>query len=80
MRQITLRVPDELHDLAANAANEHGQSLNTFATNALLSQVRAKSYSEWRAMVEQSHRSTRYRGLSAEGVTRLATLTGDESR
>jgi uncharacterized protein (DUF1778 family) len=79
MRQITLRVPDELHDLAASAANEQGQSLNTFATNALLSQVRAKSYSEWRAMVEQSHRSSRYRGLTAEAIERLATLTGDES-
>jgi uncharacterized protein (DUF1778 family) len=79
MRQITLRVPDELHDLAANAADQQGQSLNTFATNALLAQVRAKSFSEWRSMVEQSHRAANYRGLSAAGLERLTTLTGDEA-
>jgi hypothetical protein len=78
MRQITLRVHDELHDLAANAAEQQGQSLNTFATNALLAQVRAKSFGEWRAMVDRSHRAANYRGLSQGGLDRLSALSGDE--
>ncbi len=78
MRQITLRVPDELHDLAASAAQAQGQSLNSFATGAILAQLRARSFSEWRQMVEDSHRASNYRGLSAVGLEALRTLTGNE--
>jgi HicB family len=78
MRQITLRVPDDLHELATAAAESQQQSLNSFAMNALLAQVRAKSYGEWRLHVEHSHRAANYRGLSPAGREVLATLTGDE--
>ncbi len=79
MRQITLRVPDELHDLAASAAEAQGQSLNSFATGALLAQVRARSFTEWRQMVEDSHRAAGYRGVSPEALEVLRTLTGNET-
>lgn len=78
MRQITLRVPDELHDLAASAAHAQGQSLNSFATGAILAQVRARSFSEWRQLVEDSHRASSYRGLTPAGLDALRTLTGNE--
>jgi HicB family len=78
MRQITLRVPDELHDLAASAAQAQGQSLNSFATGAILAQVRARSFSEWRQMVEDSHRGSNFRGLSTAGLDALRSLTGNE--
>ncbi len=79
MKQITLRVPDELHELAAAAAESQQQSLNSFAMNALLAQVRAKSFSEWRQLVEDSHRAASFRGLPEAGLARLASLTGDET-
>ena len=79
MRQVTLRVPDDLHDLAVEAAEAQNQSLNSFAVNALLAQVRAKSFSEWRQLVDDSHRASSYRGLPAKGRARIKTLTGDES-
>ena len=79
MRQITLRVPDDLHELASAAALEQSQSLNSFAMSALLAQVRAKSFSEWRAHVDASNRSAGFRGLSTAGRARLAELNGDES-
>ena len=79
MRQITLRVPDELHELATSASEAQGQSLNSFAVGALLAQVRAKAYGEWRLMVDNSHRSASYRGLSPEGQEAIRTLTGDET-
>jgi uncharacterized protein (DUF1778 family) len=79
MRQVTLRVPDDLHDLAVEAAGLQNQSLNSFAVSALLAQVRAKSFSEWRQHVEDSHRAASFRGLSAEGIARIAELTGDEN-
>ena len=44
----------------------------------LLAQVRAKSFSEWRQMVEDSNRASSYRGLPAKGRARIKTLTGDE--
>lgn len=78
MRQITLRVPDDLHDLAASAAQAQGQSLNSFATGAILAQVRARSFSEWRQLVEDSHRASHYRGLSTAGLEALRTLNGNE--
>jgi uncharacterized protein (DUF1778 family) len=79
MRQVTLRVPDDLHDLAVEAAEAQNQSLNSFAVNALLAQVRAKSFSEWRQMVHDSHQASSYRGLSGKGKNRIKTLTGDET-
>lgn len=79
MRQVTLRVPDDLHDLAVEAAEAQNQSLNSFAVNALLAQVRAKSFSEWRQMVQDSHQASSYKGLSAKGKNRLKRLTGDET-
>lgn len=79
MRQITVRVPDDLHELATSASEAQGQSLNSFAVGALLAQVRAKSYSEWRQMVENSHRSASYRSLSIEGQVAIRSLTGDET-
>jgi predicted transcriptional regulator len=79
MRQLTIRVPDDLHDLASAAAEAQHQSLNSFATNALLAQVRAKSFSEWRQHVEASNRAVAFRGLSAAGSARLRALTGDET-
>lgn len=79
MRQVTLRVPDDLHDLAVEAAEAQNQSLNSFAVNALLAQVRAKSFTEWRQLVDDSHRSSSYRGLSSKASERITTLTGDES-
>ena len=79
MRQVTLRVPDVLHDLAVEAAEAQNQSLNSFAVNALLAQVRAKSFSEWRQMVQDSHQASSYKGLSAKGKNRLKRLTGDET-
>lgn len=79
MRQVTLRVPDDLHDLAVEAAEAQNQSLNSFAVNALLAQVRAKSFSEWRALVDHSHSASSYRGLSSNGSERITTLTGDET-
>lgn len=78
MRQITLRVPDDVHELATAAAESQQQSLNSFAVNALLAQVRAKSYSEWRLHVESSHRASSFRGISGAGRAELAALTGDE--
>jgi uncharacterized protein (DUF1778 family) len=78
MRQITLRVPDDLHELAIAAAESQHQSLNSFAVSALLAQVRAKSYSEWRTHVENSHNATSFKGLSSLGQERLLTLNGDE--
>jgi uncharacterized protein (DUF1778 family) len=77
MRQITLRVPDDLHELVTEAAVVQGQSLNTFATNALLSQVGAKSFSEWRSHIEASHRASGFRGVANLRQT-LSQLTGDE--
>lgn len=79
MRQVTLRVPDDLHDLAVEAAEAQNQSLNSFAVNALLAQVRAKSFSEWRQLVDDSNRASSYRGLSSNGSERITTLTGDEN-
>ncbi len=79
MRQITIRVPDDLHELASAAALEQSQSLNSFAMNALLAQVRAKSFSEWRAHVEASNRAAGFHGMSAAGSVRLTELTGDEN-
>lgn len=79
MRQVTLRVPDDLHDLAVEAAAAQNQSLNSFAVTALLAQVRAKSFSEWRQMVDDSNQASSYRGLSAKGRARIKTLTGDET-
>jgi HicB family len=78
MRQLTIRVPDDLHDLASAAAEAQQQSLNSFAMNALLAQVRAKSFSEWRQHVEDSNRASSFRGLSSAGSKRLRTLSGDE--
>ena len=79
MRQVTLRVPDDLHDLAVEAAAAQHESLNSFAVNALLAQVRAKSFSEWRQMVQDSHRASSYKGISAKGKNRIKTLSGDET-
>ena len=79
MRQVTLRVPDDLHDIIAAAAQEQNQSLNSFAMQALLAQVRAKSFTEWRQLVENSNRASGFRGLSSEGHTRSRSLTGDET-
>ncbi len=79
MRQITLRVPDDLHELVTAAAEAQSQSINTFAVAALLGQVRAKSYGEWRQHVENSHRATGFKGLSATALETARTLTGDES-
>jgi uncharacterized protein (DUF1778 family) len=79
MRQITLRVPNDLHELATSASEAQGQSLNSFAIAALLAQVRAKSYGEWRQMVDNSHRAAGYRGLPPEGRDTIRTLTGDET-
>ena len=79
MRQVTLRVPDDLHDLSVEAAEAQNQSLNSFAIAALLAQVRAKSFSQWRQMVDDSHRSAPYRSLSVKGKNRIKTLSGDES-
>ena len=79
MRQLTLRVPDELHELVAQAAEAQQQSVNTFAVNALLAQVRAKSYSEWREHIARSHRATGFTGMSAAGHELLRTLNGDET-
>jgi uncharacterized protein (DUF1778 family) len=79
MRQITLRVPDDLHELATWASHAQGQSLNSFAIGALLAQVRAKSCGEWRQMVDNSNRSTSAKGLSPEGQEAIRTLTGDET-
>ena len=78
MRRITLRVPDEVHDQAASAAQAQGQSLNSFATVALLAQVGERSYSEWRQLVEDSHRASNYRGLSPDVLEEHRTLTGKE--
>jgi uncharacterized protein (DUF1778 family) len=78
MRQITLRVPDDVHDLVTAAAESQQQSLNSFAVSALLAQVRAKSFSEWRQLVSDSHTAASFRGLSATGNERLSALTGDE--
>jgi HicB family len=64
LRQMTLRVPDELHKSVTEAAEVQGQSLNTFPTNALLSQVGAKSFSEWRSHIDSSHRAAGFRGTS----------------
>jgi uncharacterized protein (DUF1778 family) len=77
MKQISLRIPDELHDLALHAAEALGQSLNTFGTNALLSQVRARNYGEWREMVEASHKAAGFRGLSPEGRKQLNAMIGE---
>ena len=79
MRQITIRVNDDLHELATSASEAQGQSLNSFAVGALLAQVRAKSYGEWRQMVDSSHRSAGFRGMSPEGREAIRTLTGDEA-
>lgn len=79
MRQITIRVPDELHELATSASEAQGQSLNSFAVGALLAQVRVKSYGEWRQMVDNSHRSAGFRGMSIEGREATRTLSGDET-
>jgi HicB family len=79
MKQITLRVPDDLHELATAAAETQQQSLNSFAMNALLAQVRAKSFSEWRQLVEDSHRAASFKGLPDTALDRLASLTGDEN-
>ncbi len=78
MRQITIRVPDDLHELATSASEAQGQSLNSFAVGALLAQVRAKSYGEWRHMVDNSHRSAGFRGMSPAGQQVMRSLTGDE--
>ena len=78
MRQISLRVPDELHAVATETAEAQGQSLNTFVMSALLAQVRAKSFSEWREVVARSHRASGYPGVAAGRLDRLASLTGDE--
>ena len=78
MRRIALRVPDELHDQAASAAQAQGQSLNSFATGALLAQVRARSFFEWRQLVEDSHRAANYGGLAPDGIEELRTLTANE--
>jgi uncharacterized protein (DUF1778 family) len=79
MRQITLRVPDELHELVTSAAEAQHQSVNTFAVNALLGQVTAKSFSEWRQHIEQSHRASGFAGMSSSALERLRTMTGDEA-
>ena len=78
MRQITLRVPDELHDLLATAAAAQRQSVNTYATAALLKSVRAKNYSTWLQMIEDSHRAAGFKGLPPEVLERMRTMTGDE--
>jgi HicB family len=78
MRQLTLRVPDDLHDLVTNAAEAQHQSVNTFAVNALLGQVRAKSYGQWLQMVEDSHRAAGFKGVSSSALNKLKTVTGDE--
>ncbi len=77
MRQITLRVADDLHDLVTAKAEEQGQSLNTFATSALLNHVGAKSFSEWRSHIEASHRAAGFRGVP-NARQALTNLTGDE--
>ncbi len=79
MRQITLRVPDDLHELVTSAAVAQNQSVNTFAVSALLGQVRAKSFSEWRQHVENSHRATGFTGISSAALNRMRTMTGDEA-
>jgi HicB family len=79
MRQITLRVPDDLHELVTAAAEAQSQSINTFAVGALLSQVRAKSFSEWRQHVDDSHRVAGFSGITASALERLRTMTGDET-
>jgi uncharacterized protein (DUF1778 family) len=77
MRQITLRVSDDLHSLVTESAEAQGQSVNTFATSALLAQVGAKSFSEWRAHIATSHRAARFRGV-ADAKDTISHLTGDE--
>jgi HicB family len=78
MRQITLRVPDELHELLADAATRKRESVNTYATAVLLKRVRAPTYSAWRQMVNESHRAAGFKGLSPELLERMRTMTGDE--
>lgn len=77
MRQITLRVPDDLHQLASEAAESQGQSLNTFAINGLLAQVGAKSFSQWREHIAASHQSAAFRGVTGAHDA-ISVLSGDE--
>lgn len=79
MRRVTLRVSDELHELVTRTAYFRCQSLNAFATDALLAPVRTRSFAEWRQLIERSHRAARFVGMSAEGHELLRTLTGDET-
>ena len=79
MRQVTLRIPEELHELLAEAAAKQGWSVNTFATSALLKAVRAPTQAAWRQMVNDSHRAAGFKGLSAEVLESMRTMTGDES-
>lgn len=79
MRQVTLRIPEELHELLADAAAKQGWSVNTFATSVLLKSVRAPTHSAWRQMVNDSHRAAGFKGLPAEALERMRTMTGDES-
>jgi uncharacterized protein (DUF1778 family) len=77
MRQITLRLSDDLHSLVTESAEAQGQSVNTFATSALLAQVGAKSFSEWREHVAASHRAAGFRGVN-DAKASIRHLTGDE--
>ena len=78
MHQLTLRIPDELHELLTAAAAAQRQSVNTYATAVLLKSVRAKNYSAWLEMVEASHRAAGFKGLPVEVLEQMRTMTGDE--
>ncbi len=77
MRQITLRVPDDLHQLVSETAETQGQSLNTFATNALLAHIGAKSFSQWREHIAASHHSAGFRGAVGAHEA-ISVMNGDE--
>jgi hypothetical protein len=72
MRQIALRIPDELHEAATTEAARQGWSLNTFATQALLDACRSRTRNEWLRHIAESHRTAGFAGLDREALAEIS--------